>query len=52
MCAVTNGRPAIRLVGVSKQYGGHDALRPTDLEISEGDKPALKGGDHRTGMYL
>jgi spermidine/putrescine ABC transporter ATP-binding subunit len=43
MCAVTSTPPAIRLVGVSKQYGGHEALRATDLEISEGEFFCLLG---------
>jgi spermidine/putrescine ABC transporter ATP-binding subunit len=43
MCAVTSAPPAIRLVGVSKQYGGHEALRATDLEIREGEFFCLLG---------
>ena len=35
--------PAIRLVGVSKTYGGQYALRPTDLEIAEGEFFCLLG---------
>jgi spermidine/putrescine ABC transporter ATP-binding subunit len=35
--------PAIRLAGVSKQYGAHVALRPTDLEIAEGEFFCLLG---------
>jgi spermidine/putrescine transport system ATP-binding protein len=35
--------PAIRLVGVSKRYGGHLALRETDLEIAEGEFFCLLG---------
>ena len=34
---------AIRLVDVSKQYGTHLALRPTDLEIGEGEFFCLLG---------
>src|SRR4051794_21596098 len=34
---------AIRLVGVSKQYGTHPALRPTELEIGEGEFFCLLG---------
>ena len=34
---------AIRLVGVSKQYGTHLALRTTDLEIGEGEFFCLLG---------
>jgi len=34
---MSSGVPAIRLVGVSKQYGNHVALMPTDLEIAEGE---------------
>src|SRR5437773_4589145 len=35
--------PAIRLVGVSKHYGGHTALDRTDLEIAEGEFFCLLG---------
>jgi spermidine/putrescine transport system ATP-binding protein len=35
--------PAIRLAGVSKTYGSHTALRPTDLEIAEGEFFCLLG---------
>jgi spermidine/putrescine transport system ATP-binding protein len=38
-----NSVPAIRLAGVSKQYGNHVALRPTDLEIAEGEFFCLLG---------
>jgi spermidine/putrescine transport system ATP-binding protein len=37
------GSAAIRLVGVSKRYGGQLALRPTDLEIGEGEFFCLLG---------
>jgi spermidine/putrescine ABC transporter ATP-binding subunit len=40
---VTAQVPAIRLVGVSKQYGSQVALRPTDLEIAEGEFFCLLG---------
>src|SRR5262249_56349380 len=40
---VTADVPAIRLVGVSKQYGSQTALRPTDLEIAEGEFFCLLG---------
>src|SRR5262249_35067626 len=43
MCAVTDETPAIRLVGVSKLYGSHEALRATDLEIAEGEFFCLLG---------
>jgi spermidine/putrescine ABC transporter ATP-binding subunit len=35
--------PAIRLAGVSKHYGGQAAVRPTDLEIAEGEFFCLLG---------
>ena len=35
--------PAIRLSGVSKHFGGQVALRPTDLEIAEGEFFCLLG---------
>jgi spermidine/putrescine transport system ATP-binding protein len=35
--------PAIRLAGVSKRYGSQLALRPTDLEIGEGEFFCLLG---------
>jgi spermidine/putrescine ABC transporter ATP-binding subunit len=41
--AVTAEVPAIRLVGVSKNYGGHTALGQTDLEIAEGEFFCLLG---------
>src|SRR5438477_9019153 len=41
--AVTAEIPAIRLVGVSKQYGDHTALGRTDLEIAEGEFFCLLG---------
>jgi spermidine/putrescine transport system ATP-binding protein len=40
---VTAESPAIRLLGVSKTYGGHTALRQTDLEIAEGEFFCLLG---------
>jgi spermidine/putrescine transport system ATP-binding protein len=40
---VTAQAPAIRLAGVSKQYGSQVALRPTDLEIAEGEFFCLLG---------
>jgi spermidine/putrescine transport system ATP-binding protein len=40
---VTADIPAIRLVGVSKQYGSQTALRQTDLEIAEGEFFCLLG---------
>jgi spermidine/putrescine transport system ATP-binding protein len=40
---VTAEAPAIRLVGVSKQYGGQTALRESDLEIAEGEFFCLLG---------
>jgi spermidine/putrescine ABC transporter ATP-binding subunit len=40
---VTAQVPAIRLAGVSKQYGSQVALRPTDLEIAEGEFFCLLG---------
>jgi spermidine/putrescine transport system ATP-binding protein len=40
---VTDAVPAIRLAGVSKRYGTQDALRPTDLEIAEGEFFCLLG---------
>jgi spermidine/putrescine transport system ATP-binding protein len=41
--AVNAQAPAIRLVGVSKQYGAQTALLPTDLEIAEGEFFCLLG---------
>src|SRR5947208_740193 len=41
--AVTAEIPAIRLVGVSKHYGGPTALDRTDLEIAEGEFFCLLG---------
>jgi len=41
-----NGRsdsPAITFRGVTKRYGGQDALQPTDLEIEEGEFFCLLG---------
>jgi spermidine/putrescine ABC transporter ATP-binding subunit len=40
---VTTPSPAIRLAGVSKHFGGQIALRPTDLEIAEGEFFCLLG---------
>jgi len=40
---VTAQTPAIRLAGVSKQYGSQVALRTTDLEIAEGEFFCLLG---------
>jgi ABC-type Fe3+/spermidine/putrescine transport system ATPase subunit len=40
---MTAAPAAIRLVGISKRYGGHMALRPTDLEIAEGEFFCLLG---------
>ena len=40
---MTAQAPAIRLAGVSKQYGSQVALRPTDLEIAEGEFFCLLG---------
>ena len=40
---MTTTPAAIRLVGVSKRYGGQLALRPTDLEIAEGEFFCLLG---------
>ncbi|HZO95735.1 MAG TPA: ABC transporter ATP-binding protein [Gaiellaceae bacterium] len=37
------GAPAIRLAGVSKRFGSHVALEPTDLEIGEGEFFCLLG---------
>jgi spermidine/putrescine transport system ATP-binding protein len=41
--AVSAQAPAIRLAGVSKQYGSQTALLPTDLEIAEGEFFCLLG---------
>jgi spermidine/putrescine ABC transporter ATP-binding subunit len=38
-----SGAPAIGLRGVSKRYGAHQALEPTDLEIAEGEFFCLLG---------
>ncbi len=35
--------PAITFRGVTKRYGGHEALQPTDLEIEEGEFFCLLG---------
>ena len=35
--------PAITFRGVTKRYGGQDALQPTDLEIEEGEFFCLLG---------
>ena len=35
--------PAISLRGVTKRYGGNVALKPTDLEIAEGEFFCLLG---------
>ena len=40
---MNQGPPAIRLAGVSKNYGGHVALQVTDLEIAEGEFFCLLG---------
>jgi len=40
---VSTRTPAIRLSGVSKHFGGQAALRPTDLEIAEGEFFCLLG---------
>src|SRR2546425_8555781 len=40
---MSESNAAIRLVGVSKRYGGQLALRPTDLEIGEGEFFCLLG---------
>ena len=40
---MTETPAAIRLVGISKRYGGQLALRPTDLEIAEGEFFCLLG---------
>ena len=40
---MTETPAAIRLVGISKRYGGQLALGPTDLEIAEGEFFCLLG---------
>jgi spermidine/putrescine transport system ATP-binding protein len=40
---MTDATPAIRLAGVSKHYGSHEALGVTDLEIAEGEFFCLLG---------